>query len=200
MSYRRWPRHGSGDAAVGELLDAAGRAFADLGVAHATMVDICRYAGCSRATLYRYFENRRALHLAYVNRAALAIAATQAELPLRTESDPVEVLTDRIVAGLSGVRSDPLLSTWFEPENLAVPIELSQDSEVLRALASGFIDELHLGRMSSAEIELRGSWLLRSIVALLAMPGRDDASERTMIATFLVPGLLQDAIPDASPR
>ena len=164
------------------------------------MVDICRYAGCSRATLYRYFENRHALHLAYVNRAALAIAATQVELPLHRDTDRVEVLTNRIVAGLRAVRSDSLLSTWFEPENLAVPIALSQDSEVLRALATGFIDDLHLGQMSSAEIERRGSWLLRSIVALLAMPGPDDVSERTMIATFLVPALLQDPITDASPR
>jgi AcrR family transcriptional regulator len=196
----RWPRHGSGDVAVGELLDAAGRAFAELGVAKVTMVDISRYAGCSRATLYRYFENRHALHLAYVNRAALAIAATQTDLPLRSDTDPVEVLTNRIISGLHGVRSEPLLATWFEPENLAVPIALSQDSEVLRALATGFIDDLHLGRLSSTEIEQRGSWLLRSIVALLAMPGTDDASERTMVATFLVPSLLQDPITEGSSR
>ncbi len=164
------------------------------------MVDICRYAGCSRATLYRYFENRHALHLAYVNRAALAIAATQVALPLHGDTDPVEVLTNRIVTGLHAVRSNPLLATWFEPENLAVPIALSQDSDVLRALATGFIDDLHLGQMSSAEIELRGSWLLRSIVALLAMPGPDDVSERTMIATFLVPALLQDSMTDGGAR
>lgn len=199
MSNKQWFRHPRGDAAVGDLLDAAGRAFAELGVANATMIDICRYAGCSRATLYRYFENRHALHLAYVNRAALAIAATQAELPLRSDTDPVEALTNRIVTGLRAVRSDPLLATWFEPANLWVPIALSQDSEVLRALATGFIDDLHLGRISSAEIERRGSWLLRSIVALLAMPGPDDASERAMVATYLVPALLQDLIPDGTP-
>ena len=139
------------------------------------------YAGCSRATLYRYFESRHALHLAYVNRAALAIAATQAELPLRSATDPVEVLTDRILSGIRAVRSDPLLAVWFEPQNMAVPVALSQDSEVLRALAAGFINGLDDAPISSRDVELRGSWLLRSIVALLAMPGADDAAERAMV-------------------
>ena len=34
------------------------------------MSDIAAAAGCSRATLYRYFENREALHTAYVSREA----------------------------------------------------------------------------------------------------------------------------------
>ncbi len=184
-----------GDVAVDELLDAAGRAFADLGVADATMVDICRYAGCSRATLYRYFGSRHALHLAYVNRAALAIALTQAHLPVRGAPDPVAALTDRILSGIRAVRNDPLLAVWFEPENMAVPIALSQDSEVLRSLAAGFIDGLDGldgEAATNQEVELRGSWLLRSIVALLAMPGADDASERAMVETFLVPVLIGD--------
>ncbi len=192
MSHKGWGRHPSGGVAVDELLDAAGRAFADLGVAHATMVDVCRYAGCSRATLYRYFESRHALHLAYVNRAALAIAVTQAELPLRSATDPVEVLTERILSGIRAVRGDPLLAVWFEPQNMAVPVALSQDSEVLRALASGFINDLDDAPISSRDVELRGSWLLRSIVALLAMPGADDAAERAMVEAFLVPVLIGD--------
>ena len=32
------------------------------------MNEIARAAGCSRATLYRYFENREALRTAYVHR------------------------------------------------------------------------------------------------------------------------------------
>ena len=79
MSHSRWSRHASEDAAVDKLLDAAGRAFAEVGVGKATMVDVARAAGCSRATLYRYFPNQEALHLAYVHRATLRIARQLAD-------------------------------------------------------------------------------------------------------------------------
>lgn len=190
MSHSRWRRHDRVGVATDEILDAAGQAFAELGVARATMVDICRYAGCSRATLYRYFPSRPALHLAYVNRAALRIAGSMADLPRFGAADPVELLTDRITAGIRGVRSDPLLAVWFEPENLAVPIALSQDSEVLAALAEGFIDDPAGALAPPGLVEQRGAWLLRSIVALLAMPATDLAVERSLIETFLVPALL----------
>ena len=199
MSHRDWRRHPDGDVAVDELLDAAGHAFAELGVAKATMVDVGRYAGCSRATLYRYFDSRSALHLAYVNRAALQIAGTLGDLPRRRGDGTAEILTDRLLAGIDGVRSDPLLAVWFEPENMAVPVALSQDSEVLSAMASGFIDGLDDLAFTAAEVELRGAWLLRCIVALLAMPA-DRPTERAMVETFLVPVLIDatPAGPDAS--
>ncbi|HPY25671.1 MAG TPA: helix-turn-helix domain-containing protein, partial [Mycobacterium sp.] len=40
------------------ILHAAGELFAERGVDAVEMQDIARAAGCSRATLYRYFENR----------------------------------------------------------------------------------------------------------------------------------------------
>ena len=38
------------------------------------MNEIARAAGCSRATLYRYFENREALRTAYVHREAYRLS------------------------------------------------------------------------------------------------------------------------------
>ncbi len=183
-----WARHPDEHLAIDELLDAAGRAFAELGVSRATMVDVCRYAGCSRATLYRYFDNRHALHLAFVNRAALTIAASLS--PPGDPADAGRALADRILAGITAVRSDPLLAVWFEPHNMGVPLALSQDSEVLAALATGFIDGIDDLGLSRAQIELRGAWLLRSIVSLLAMPAADERAERALIESFLVPALI----------
>ncbi|MDQ1319611.1 MAG: hypothetical protein QG655_854, partial [Actinomycetota bacterium] len=57
------------------ILHAAGELFAERGVDAVEMQDIARAAGCSRATLYRYFENRAALHGAFVHREARAVAA-----------------------------------------------------------------------------------------------------------------------------
>lgn len=198
VSHKGWRRHGRGEVAVDELLDAAGLVFAELGVARATMVDVARAAGCSRATLYRYFPNRAALHLAFVHRATLRIAARMPPHDPDEGRTHVEHLVDRILAGIAGVRADPLLAVWFEPENMAVPMALSQDSEVLRSMAAAFIGELGEADdpggpdgagLTEAEVEARGGWLLRTIVSLLAMPGADEAAERSMVETFVVPVL-----------
>ena len=151
------------------------------------MVDVARVAGCSRATLYRYFPNQDALHLAFVHRATLRIAA---QLAADRDAGAPDSLADRILAGIAEVRADPLLAVWFEPENMAVPMAVSQSSELLQSMSVGLIDESDSGRLERIEVERRAEWLLRSIVSLLAMPGRDAETERAMVESFIVPVLL----------
>lgn len=189
MSHTRWRRHADDEVAIDELLDAAGRSFAEVGVGKATMVDIASSAGCSRATLYRYFPNQEALHLGFVHRATLRIARHLADDRL---VDATSSLTDRILAGIGAVRADPLLSVWFEPENLWVPMKLSQRSDLLRAMSVGIIDQANAEPRGREETERRGEWLLRSIVSLLAMPGESEAAERAMIESFVVPVLITE--------
>ena len=186
MSHKRWARHADEQLAIDDLLDAAGRAFAAHGVARATMVDVARVAGCSRATLYRYFPNQGALHLAFVHRATLRIAA---RLAAERDAGTPDSLAERILSGIAEVRADPLLAVWFEPENLAIPLAVSQSSELLQSMAVGLIDQLGDG-LESIEVERRGEWLLRSIVSLLAMPGRDADAERALVESFIVPVLV----------
>ncbi len=188
MSYR-WRRHPDEQLATDELLDAAGRAFAELGVAKATMVDVARHAGCSRATLYRYFPNQEAVHLGFVHRATLRIATQLAD---SSGPDDAAALTNRVLAGIAAVRSDPQLSVWFEPENMSVPMRVAQSSELLHAMSVGSVDQNETTTRERAEIERRGEWLLRSIVSLLAMPGKDAAAERTMIESFVVPVVISE--------
>ena len=64
MTSGAWRREEDSGPAVDKILEAAERAFVELGVSAAGMAEIARFAGCSRGTLYRYFENRHALHLA----------------------------------------------------------------------------------------------------------------------------------------
>ncbi len=63
------------DLAADRILDAAAALFSEKGVATVGMADVAKAAGCSRATLYRYFENRRALQYAVVNRESRRIGA-----------------------------------------------------------------------------------------------------------------------------
>ena len=59
------------EVAADRILDAAGELFAQQEAATVGMHEIASAAGCSRATLYRYFENREALHTAYVHRESV---------------------------------------------------------------------------------------------------------------------------------
>lgn len=191
MSHKSWRRHNDGGVAVDEILDAAGRTFAERGVRRATMTEVARAAGCSRATLYRYFPNQEALHLAFVHRATLRIVEARGSSAPRS-------LAGRIMAGVEAVRSDPFLAVWFEPENMAVPIAVSQNSELLRAMSSGLVDQFGAPSLSADEIERRGEWLLRSIISLLAMPGKDLDEERAFVESFVVPALIAEPDPKRS--
>ena len=84
------------------------------------------------------------------------------------------------------------MSEWFEPENMAVPIKVSQSSDLLRTMSAGLLTELAPDDPDEDELERRAEWLLRSIISLLAMPGRDAESERAMVESFLVPVLVTE--------
>ncbi|ANH37084.1 DNA-binding transcriptional repressor AcrR [Nocardioides dokdonensis FR1436] len=186
MSYDDGRRTGA-RVEVDDLLDAAARAFAEHGVARTTMIDVARSAGCSRATLYRSFPSREALHLAFVHRAALRIAA---DLAPASATRSAGAMVDLVAAGIAAIRADPLLAAWFQPENVAIPIAVSQDSELLRTMTTALAGALDPDARSGAEVELRGAWLLRCIVSFLAMPAEDPSVERAMLETFVAPLLV----------
>ncbi len=75
MTTTQWLRAEHASLAAEQILDAAGALFAEHGVAAVAMADVATAAGCSRATLYRYFDSRDALRSAYVHREARRIGA-----------------------------------------------------------------------------------------------------------------------------
>ena len=186
MSSTEWPRHSDADIAVDSILDAAGRAFDRHGVAKATMVDVAAEAGCSRATLYRYFPTRTDLREAFVHRGTLRMATA---LGRRRAGGGSDTPADRVLAGIRAVRSNPSLAAWFEPENIAVPLQVSRNSELLRRLAVTLLDGAEGEKADQRDLEMRGDWLQRSIISLLAMPAADAAYERALVAEVLLPAL-----------
>jgi AcrR family transcriptional regulator len=63
------------DEAATRMLDATMTCLARFGVAKTTIDDVAREAGCSRATVYRYFANRRALVAAAIDREIADLTA-----------------------------------------------------------------------------------------------------------------------------
>lgn len=148
------------------ILDTAAGLFAQHGVNAVGMGEVARAAGCSRATLYRYFPDRRSLHVAFVHREARRIGAR-----IRT-GDPAEA----VLAAVREVRARPELMAWFGAADAGTTAELAQSSDVIEALGLTVAGDPDVAR-----------WLVRVIVSLLIVPGRDDADERALVERFVVP-------------
>ena len=70
-----WLAHERTELAAERILDAAADLFVERGVSRVSMGDVAAAAGCSRATLYRYFADRRELHLAFMHREGRRVGA-----------------------------------------------------------------------------------------------------------------------------
>ena len=184
MPGNDWLSAHRSEAAVDRILDAAEELYTQRDQASIGMNEIARAAGCSRATLYRYFENREALRTAYVHREARRLGRAIWER-INGIDDPRERLVVSILAALRMVRDSPALSSWFTITRPPIGGELAGQSEVITALAASFVDSL--GPEDPGVVERRARWVVRVLTSLLMYPGRDVADERAMIEEFVVP-------------
>ena len=180
MSGGGWLGSRRAEVAAERILDAAGELFAEHDVAGIGMHEIAVAAGCSRATLYRYFESREALHNAFVHREARAVHRTLAAT-LAGITEP----RARLLAGLTGalelVRANPALSSWFADTPLGA--EMAEGSQVIQTLTAGFLQSLN----ESDDLDRLARWLIRVLTSLLISPGRDIDDERAMLEDFVIP-------------
>jgi AcrR family transcriptional regulator len=174
--------------AVDRILDAAGSVFEDRGVAGASMEDVARAAGCSRATVYRYFADRNALRLAFVHRETRRVGARVAAA-IASVDDPAERVVEAVVRSVAEVRGVPALHAWFSSWNAEVTGEVVRASPVMRGLAAGLVGG------DDPEASYRAEWLVRTVVSLLLFPGVDEASERALLERFLGPVLAAAPVP-----
>ncbi|WP_029366634.1 TetR/AcrR family transcriptional regulator [Mycobacterium sp. UM_WWY] len=171
------------EVAADRILDAADELFTRQDAATVGMHEIATAAGCSRATLYRYFENREALYTAYVHREARRLYE-ELTRQVAGVSDPTQRLIEGVMTGLRAVRDSPALSSWFATASPPIGGEMAEHSEVIRALVEAFVRSLGSG---GEGIERRARWLVRVMVSLLVFPGLDEADERAMLAEFVAP-------------
>ncbi|MDH6197523.1 AcrR family transcriptional regulator [Mycobacterium frederiksbergense] len=185
------------ELAADHILDAADALFTRQAAATVGMHEIASAAGCSRATLYRYFENRDALYTAYVHREARRLYQEVSE-QVAAVTDPAERLIEGVITALRAVRDSPALSSWFATASPPIGGEMAEQSEVIRALVEGFVRSLTIGTAGDDEIGRRARWLVRVMVSLLVFPGGDEADERAMLAEFVAP-LLIPVVPVPAP-
>ncbi|WP_248489685.1 TetR/AcrR family transcriptional regulator [Tsukamurella sp. PLM1] len=177
-----WAQSARADAEE-RILDAASALFAERGVAAVGMDDIARAAGCSRATLYRYFANRELLRSAYVLREM-----SRALDHLASTEPPSGPAPDRLVAVIEAavayVRDRPELLAWFASEDFAVGPVLAENAGALAAAASRSRVAADLPALDDPQVF---DWVVRVIVGLLAHPGASAEYEHELLVRFVGP-------------
>ncbi|MFJ4653413.1 TetR/AcrR family transcriptional regulator [Nocardia sp. NPDC088792] len=185
-----WLANRRSEIAGDAILDAAAELFAARGVDSVAMSDIAQAAGCSRPTLYRYFENRRTLLLAFVQRETLRIAER-----IRERTSRLPERRDRIATAIStaieSVRETPTLTAWFAGGEGALATELAQSSSAMRAFAAAVLTD---DPDSDADLDLKVQWAIRVIISLLTVPAGSPAAEHELITKFVVPVLLDSPV------
>jgi AcrR family transcriptional regulator len=184
MPGNDWLAARRSEVAADRILDAAEELYTQRDQDSIGMNEIARAAGCSRATLYRYFESREALRTAYVHRETRRLGRAIKER-IDGVADPRERLIASITAALRMVRESPALSSWFAVTRPPIGGEVAGRSDVITALAAAFVNSL--GPEEPAVVERRARWVVRVITSLLMYPGQDEAEERAMIEEFVVP-------------
>jgi len=184
MAANDWLSERRTEVAADRILDAAEELFTRHDPSSVGMNEIAGAAGCSRATLYRYYENREALRNAYVSRETHRLFEAVGG-QINAIEDPRERLVAGIVNALRLVRESPALSAWFATAAPPIGAELAEQSDVIAALTAAFVSSL--GSDHPANARGRGRWLVRVITSLLIFPGRDEADERAMIDEFVAP-------------
>jgi AcrR family transcriptional regulator len=119
------------------ILDVAARLFVEHGVARVGMGEVAKAAGCSRATLYRYFDGREALRIAYIHREARRIERDLAA-HAATIRDPADRVVEAVSETLRRVRRDPALAGWFAPDDVGIASVLAQSSDVIAGMVAAF--------------------------------------------------------------
>lgn len=175
------------EVAADRILDAAGDLFAEKEAATVGMHEIASAAGCSRATLYRYFENRDALYTAYVHREAYRLYREMTD-QINSVVDPRDRLIEGMIASLRNVRESPALASWFATTQRPIGAEMAEESEVIKALTEAFV--ISLGPDDANLVAHRARWLVRVMTSLMLFPGHDEDDERAMLEEFVAPIVL----------
>ncbi len=166
------------------LLDSAATLFERDGVASTGMTEIARTAGCSRATLYRYFPTAESLRSAYVEREARRVAHSVASA-VANIAEPRARATAAVIESLARVRANAQLAAWFRQEDQGLTHAIALSSDVV----GSDVAQLLRGPVDSVDTR----WVVRVIVSLLMSPAASAEEEQQIVERFVVDPIMADS-------
>ncbi|MFI5053907.1 MAG: TetR/AcrR family transcriptional regulator [Acidimicrobiia bacterium] len=184
------PAAGMEDRAMTALLACIAR----FGLGKTTLDDVAREAGCSRATLYRYFDGKAELVRRTVEAEQGRITGLMVDLARAapTFADAVVAVVTTAARELVGSEALQFLLA-YEPEAILGHLAFGPGDQVLVAVgdacAPGF--DAWLTPIDAARA---GDWLARILRSYVLMPDlpidlTDPVPARRFLESFVIPGL-----------
>jgi AcrR family transcriptional regulator len=179
------------------VVDAAERYVERNGLAKVRIEEVAEEAGCSRATIYRYFADKDELIREVLIGRARRIANKLARV-VDTIDDPADLLVQGMVRGVAEFRADPYFESFYGPAAAGTTTRIAGGSPAIRAVVGEAMGPLFdlaettgrlrpgIGREQATE------WIMMITTALLTIPQpsmHSSAEQEVFLRTFLVPAL-----------
>jgi AcrR family transcriptional regulator len=183
------------------LLDAAEGCLEQFGPQKTSMEDVARAAGMSRATVYRYFENRDALLLGVASRQASSLAS-EAINYLAQFNTISDWLVEGLLFTLRELPSRPVFASLVTSLDSRASGNLFLGSTGLvqigvNVLRPIFANAKEQGLLrDDVDPEMLVEWLLRVLWTYLNAPSQvatDEEGMRKLFRMMLIPAVLKDS-------
>ena len=178
------------------IRDAALVCIGRFGLAKTTVDDIAREAGCSRATLYRYFDGKPAIVRAAVG-AELDRVTTALVDAGRAEPTFADAVVAVVVRGAREVRTHDALQFLLthEPEAVLGHLAFVRGDRALIAVGDAIAPAFDQW-LSPDECTRAGEWLTRLVRAYVLAPHppvdfTDPSAARIFLTALVIPGLAE---------
>lgn len=178
-----------------EVLAAAAKVVARLGVHKVSMEDIATEAALSRATLYRRFGNRDAIIAALISQQARPFVEDAIRLSNKASSFAEQLEVNTVQAVLNIGKYQALAAIFVQgndPRNLALIRPVYRELVMVNLLpsleAAREADELR----EDLDNEEVAEWLMREFLVLVAQGPWTEAKLQRRVRQFVLPVLLKD--------
>ena len=174
--------------------------IARFGLSKTTLDDVAREAGCSRATLYRYFDGKAAL-VRFTVAAELARLTGRAVAAADDESTLEDATVALVVSAARDLTAQQALQFLLvhEPESILGHLAFGPGDRLLARVGDAFAPAF--ARWMGDEDALRaGDWLARILRSYVLMPEpsidlTDDGEARGFLAELVVPAFTPSLTP-----
>jgi AcrR family transcriptional regulator len=175
--------------------DALLRCVARFGLSKTTLDDVAREAGCSRATLYRYFESkpellRRTIAAEGARVLARVLDAAREQVTL---ADAVVAVVTTAARALDSHHALQFLLT-HEPDAVLGHLAFVEGDAVL-VHAGDAVAPAFARWLDAADASRAGDWIARVVRSYVLMPEppidlADESAARPFLEQFVIPGLV----------
>jgi AcrR family transcriptional regulator len=175
------------------ILEAAGEVMEAEGIDALRLERVARVAGCSRSSLYRYFDTKEALVVAVLERRVITMAQRM-HIELESISDAADRLIMGIVRAIELAQSDPQFTVLFSEPNSPTVIRIAGTAlPQLLLPVIGMIIPLADGLLpDDVPTEEAARWVVMIVVGLLTFDSGRAADREALVPyleRFLIPSL-----------